>query len=271
MSKSHTVFGGSIPENYDRYLGPLLFEFSAKDLASRVSESMGSAGEVLEIACGTGILTKHLRKMLPEAVVITATDISDAMLRFAIKNRGLSGVNYQVADATNLPFDDDSFDSVVCQFGIMFFPDKAKGLSEMVRVMKPGSTLTLNVWDSTEKNPFIAVAQETIAGFFKEDPPVFLKRPFSLYDVDQITALMQDAGLSQIKSDIVSVTAKDVSAEDIARGVVTGNPTIVRINDTPEVEVEDVVKEVTIAIEKAFGAGKPKIELQEIVFTGIKS
>ncbi len=193
MTDTHIEFVGSIPEIYDRHLGPLLFEHYAADLAGRVTVPPG--GRVLELACGTGIATERLRAALPEDVEIVATDLNEAMLDLARSKRGnLANVHYQVADALDLPFEDGSFDAVVCQFGVMFFPDKAAGAREAARVLKPGGTYVFNVWDSLDRNPVIKVAQDTISGFFDGDPPTFLSIPFGYHALDPITVLLQDAG-----------------------------------------------------------------------------
>ena len=137
MTNTHSNFTGSIPEVYDAHLGPMLFEFSAKDLASRVKDKIYAKSKILEVACGTGISTHYLREALPQSTHITATDLNPAMLDFAKrKHANLSGVTFEIADALSLPFDDQVFDAVICQFGIMFFPDKSVGLSEMVRMLK---------------------------------------------------------------------------------------------------------------------------------------
>jgi len=136
MSESHASFTGSIPAIYDACLGPLLFEFSARDLARRVAGGI-SGGPVLEIACGTGISTSELRAHLDPAISIVATDVNPGMLDFARERRGdLAGVRYEVADACGLPFEDESFEAVVCQFGIMFFPDLPAGLAELARELE---------------------------------------------------------------------------------------------------------------------------------------
>jgi ubiquinone/menaquinone biosynthesis C-methylase UbiE len=154
MTGAHSEFVGSIPEIYDEHLGPLLFEHYAADLAARVTVPVGS--RVLELACGTGIATDRLRAALPDEVAIVATDLNEAMLDLARNKRGnLANVQYQVVDALDLPFEDGSFDAVVCQFGVMFFPDKAACAREAARALKPGGAYTFNVWDSLDRNPAI--------------------------------------------------------------------------------------------------------------------
>ncbi|MDH5763907.1 MAG: class I SAM-dependent methyltransferase [Nitrospinota bacterium] len=271
MNKIFSQFSGSIPEIYDTCLGPLLFEFSAKDLANRTSQIIPSNSKILEIACGTGISTYHLRETLPETCKIVATDLNDAMLDIArnkLKNH--SGISFQSADALSLPFGDLDFDAVLCQFGIMFFPDKPKGLAEMFRVLKPGGNLIFNVWDSLEHNPCAAIAHETICRFFDNDPPQFLKTPFGFFDIDHIQNLMTRAGFINFEVHTVSETAEGISAATIAKGFVEGNPGIIEINERATAESAEVTRAVEKAIENAFGPPPLKIPLQELVFTATK-
>lgn len=271
MKNTHTKFTGSIPENYDTYLGPLLFEFSGEDIGKRLSSQVPQAGEVLEIAAGTGISTKYIRKHLPESVAILATDLNPDMLEYAKKTKGdLPNVTYQVADAMNLPFADNRFDGVVCQFGIMFYPDKLKGFTEMFRVIKPGAPALFNVWDSFEHNKVVGVVRDVIASFFETEPPKFLDIPFGYNDIDLITSLMKEAGFTNVTSNIVSKVHTDLTAESIARGLVEGNPSVVQINERATVDSATIVKESMKAIEGRFGGEKPEVKVQEIVFSGIK-
>lgn len=264
-------FDGSIPEHYDQHLGPLLFEYPASDMAKRVKASVPSAQKVLEVACGTGISTKHLRMALPDKVSILATDFSADMLNLAKHNLSqLKNIEHQVVDATSLPFDDGSFSAVVCEFGIMFFADKAKGMGEMVRVAEPGGLVAMNVWSSLKDNPIVAVAKDTIDRFFAQDPPKFLNVPFGYNDVDEIKQLMHDSGLVEVEADVVSFSIDTESASNIAKGFVMGNPTIVKINEEPGINEDEVIEAVADAIQREFGSETPAVKLQEIVFTGVK-
>jgi len=250
MSTS-TAFTGSIPENYDKYLGPLLFNFPSKDFADRVRKVVGDKGEVLEVAAGTGISTEFLRNALPKDVSILATDISEDMLKFAKAKRGnLPSVSYEVADALKLPFEDNRFDVVACQFGVMFFPDKKKGLQEMLRVCKPGGTVIFNVWDTLEHNPVIKLAGDIAASFFEADPPKFLQIPFGYNNIEEIIGLMQSVGLEKVSSEVVSATIDGNTSESIARGVITANPMVTEIKARGTASPEIVVEKVKEAIEK---------------------
>lgn len=270
MEKVSTSFDGAIPANYDKYLGPLLFEFTAKDFAARVAKVVGEKGEVLEIAAGTGISTEYLRKALPESVSILATDISEPMLNFAKAHRGnLKNVSYEVADGTALSYADNRFDVVACQFGIMFFPDKKKALEGMMRVLKPGGTIIFNVWDSLEKNEVVKLAGETAAKFFPSDPPRFIHIPFGYNNIMEIEDLMKSAGLTEVDSDVVSTSVSGSSPENIARGFVTGNPMAAEIKKRASGTPEEVIAKLTTAIVERFGK-EPVVKLQKIVFWGTK-
>jgi len=272
MNDSHSHFTGSIPEIYDAHLGPLLFEFSARDLAERTKGRIPPHSRILEVACGTGIATEYLRNALPGTVEILATDLNEAMLEVARKKHsGRAGVSFEVANALSLPYQDQSFDAVLCQFGIMFFPDKPRGLGEMVRVLKPGGVLAFNVWDSLKQNPPAVVAHETISRFFDFDPPQFLKTPFGFHDIEHIKSLLTQAGLINIEHHVVSVVIEGLEAADVAKGFVEGNPGVIEINERARVGAGEVTRAVARALEDAFGPAPLKFPLQEIVFTATRA
>lgn len=267
QNSGHTQFVGSIPHNYDAHLGPLLFEFSAADLAKRVGDAVPDARRVLEVACGTGIATAALSHALSPDTEIVATDLNDAMLDYARQKRGdLPGVTFRQADAQSLPFDDHSFDAVVCQFGVMFFPDKAQAVSEFARVLRPGGLLAFNVWDSLQNNPVARIAQDTIASFFDADAPDFLTVPFGYYEIEPIRNLIRDAGLKAQDVQTVSATVERPEALSVARGFVEGNPGIIQIRERASVDPEDIVHAVAAATEDVYGPAPLQIPLQEFVF-----
>jgi len=268
---AHAAFTGSIPEVYDTYLGPYLFEFSARDLADRIKNKIPERGKILEIACGTGISTYYLRQALPETVIITATDLNPAMLDFAKNKHGhLTNVTFDVADALSLPFEANDFDAVVCQFGIMFFPDKGAGLTEMARVLKPGGTMAFNVWDSMENNKAVKIAHETISRFFDHNPPQFLHTPFGFHDIDHIKTLMAQAQLNNISAHTLSETAEAHEAANIAKGAVEGNPGVLEINERANASAAEITQAVTEALEATYGPSPITTELQALVFIAEK-
>jgi ubiquinone/menaquinone biosynthesis C-methylase UbiE len=269
---ANVQFTGSIPENYDTYLGPVLFEFSSADLARRVHAKLDRPARILEIACGTGISTRHLANTLPEGTEIVATDLNEAMLSHAeAVNPGLPGVTWSQADALNLPFDDQTFDAVVCQFGIMFFPDKVLGVQEMNRVLKPGGLLALNVWDSLEQNPSVKVIDDVIKSFFETDPPRFLEVPFGFQEPQVYCHLLSQNGFVDVEHTYVSENVETLDHSLPARGFVTGNPTILEIEKHSDIDVETIVAEASAALENVFGPAPTRLSFQEIVYLAHKT
>ena len=264
MSDQHAAFVGSIPENYDRYLGPCLFEDYAADIAQRVNVPDG--GSVLEVACGTGIVTRKLRDRLPASVRLVATDLNEAMLAYAKhKFQSNEQVEFKQADAMELPFPDASFDAVVCQFGLMFFPDKERAMREVHRVLKPGCVYVFNVWDAIENNELAEIANETVRTFFESDPPTFYQVPFGLYDQTVVRKLLDDAGLQNVEMLVLTKTGMSPSAADAAKGLVEGNPVIVEINQRATSSVESIEAAVASAIAARCGDNPVRGKLQAIV------
>ena len=171
---SDKVFTGSIPKLYEQYLVPLIFEPYATDLAQRLAAI--APARVLEIAAGTGVVTRGLACALPDSVCIVATDLNQPMLDLASSIGTKRPVEWRQADAMQLPFPDASFDAVVCQFGAMFFPEKSKAFAEARRVLTPGGVLLFNVWDSLQDNEFADIVTTALESVFADDPPRFLAR-----------------------------------------------------------------------------------------------
>ncbi len=185
MAATDADFTGSAPEYYDRDMGPVIFDGYAADLAHRAAAH--NPKRVLEIAGGTGLVTRHLRGLLPEGAHLTATDIDPPMLDVArTKFRPGEQIMFQTADAFALPFLDGAFDAVVCQFGVMFFPDKAQSYREAHRVLAPGGRYLFNVWDSHRHNPFARITHELVQQLFPSDTPSFYRVPFGYSAIDPI-------------------------------------------------------------------------------------
>jgi SAM-dependent methyltransferase len=188
------TFGGSIPDIYDTYLVPLIFEAYATDLTKRLASR--SLSRVLEIAAGTGSVTRTLASGLAADVSIVATDLHQAMLDRAMTRGAHRHVEWRQADAMRLPFDDGAFDAVVCQFGVMFFPDVSKAFSEAHRVLKSDGIFVFNVWDRLDENEFANAVTESLRSQFRNDPPRFLDTPYGYYRRSIIERDLVRAGFS---------------------------------------------------------------------------
>lgn len=272
---SHTVntaaFTGSIPEVYHNNLGPILFEYSAKDMARRVSERLSGPSDILEIACGTAISTKHLARAVPPGSRIVATDLNDAMLEIADRENGdLPGVSYDQADAMELPFEANSFDAVVCQFGLMFLPDRVGGLKEMHRVLKPGGSVTVTTWDSFKHNPAVEIADRMIKAAFETDPPRFLEVPFGMHDVEEVRSLFAEAGFPDMEAAHVAEIVEVADLAAFAKGEVMCNPSILEVESRGSVPATDIITDIAAELSKEFGPEPAKLPFREITFQAKK-
>jgi ubiquinone/menaquinone biosynthesis C-methylase UbiE len=265
----NVLFQGAIPENYDRYLGPVIFEPFARDMARRLVDR--KIESLLEIACGTGIVTRHLRNTVPRSTKITATDLNPDMFKFAkAKFRDGEQVDWQQADASALPFADNSFDAVVCQFGFMFVPDKGAAMREAYRVLNHNGLFLFNVWDSFEANPFAEIAHTTIASFFESDPPKFYEIPFSLHDSKFVRELLRGAGFEQIESFAETKPCRSRSARDFATGLIRGNPVGAEAEERG-VDPEDLIQAVAKRLADRFGTSPLESTMRAIAWEAVKA
>jgi SAM-dependent methyltransferase len=215
-------FSGPLPAFYDRHLGPVLFEPYAADLVSRLPR--GDGLRVLEIACGTGILTRRLREALPDSASVVATDLNEPMVAYARDAVPAPGIVWQQADAQALAFPDGSFDVAICQFGFMFLPDTVQGFREARRVLRADGVLLANVWQSLEANPEAGAIHATLAKLFPADPPRFLETPYGYHDAARIRADMAEAGWNDVLIEDVRLEGLGPSAADFAAGFTRGSP-----------------------------------------------
>jgi ubiquinone/menaquinone biosynthesis C-methylase UbiE len=223
MSASDAAFAGSIPGLYDQHLGPLLFEPFAREIAQRARDF--ETGWILETAAGTGIVTAALAEALPHAHIV-ATDLNPAMLDVAGARIASPNVRFEPADALDLPFEDASFDLAVCQFGVMFYPDRVRGNAEARRVLRDGGRYLVVVWDRIDRNPAAQAVHDAVARLYPDDPPQFLARtPYGYGDPAQIERDLRDAGFTDIRIDSVELrSSTSARPRDAARGFVLGSP-----------------------------------------------
>ena len=268
MSTSSAAFVGNVPLFYDQGLGPLIFTDYAEEMARRVAAAKPL--HVLETAAGTGIVTRRLRDRLDSGAVLTATDLNAPMLEIARgKFQPEERVAFQPADATALPFGDGAFDAVVCQFGIMFFPDKPKSFREVHRVLKAGGWYFFSVWDSHRHNPFGRIAHEAVGRFIAKDPPQFYTVPFSCAAIDPVKEWVLDAGFTDLSIGVVHLEKTIPESASFARAIVHGNPLSEQVKERggdPEALVALVLDE----LHRTFGTDPGRMPLQAIFYSAQK-
>ena len=245
-------YAGSIPGYYDDCLGPAWFQAFAADLVQRLPAN--PSADVLELACGTGIVTRRLRERLDPSFRLVASDLSKAMLNFARgKLIGQDGIEWREADAASLPFDDGGFGAVVCAFGIMFVPDKRAAMREARRVLKTGGILLFNVWDRIEHNRHVALTAGVMEDLFPGDEEMSFRRLYEMHDPALLRALLADAGFQDVRIERKQIEVGGVSARSIATGIIRGSPRSLLI-EKRGASLDEVVDRVTATLEKAAGS-----------------
>lgn len=266
-SEGDKTFAGSIPKIYDEYLVPLIF----KDYAADITERLGllNPSRVLEVAAGTGVVTRALSAGLPASVSIVATDLNQAMLDQASATGTKRPVEWRQADAVHLPFEDEAFDAVVCQFGVMFFPDKPKALLEARRVLKPGGVLIFNVWDRISENEFAETIETALETVFSDDPPRFLGRtPYGYYDHSVIENDLKNGGFTASPRIETLAFRSRASSPDIpALAYCQGTPLKNEIESRDAARLDEATDTVAEAIAKEFGRETVDGKIQAHVVT----
>jgi SAM-dependent methyltransferase len=268
MNKPETdkTFAGSIPKFYEEYLVPLIFEPYAGELASRMASrhSTRKLARVLEIAAGTGVVTRRLASALPESASIVATDLNQPMLDMAAAMGTSRPVEWRAADAMQLPFEAGAFDAVVCQFGVMFFPDKAKAFSEARRVLRPGGMLLFNVWDRIEENEFADTVTTAVASLFPGDPPRFLARtPHGYHDLALVARDLKAGGfVSPPRVDTVAARSKAASPRIPALAYCQGTPLRSEIEARDRTRLAEATDFAAAAVARRFGSGAVDSKIQ---------
>jgi ubiquinone/menaquinone biosynthesis C-methylase UbiE len=270
MVTTDKLFAGSIPDVYDRFLVPLIFEAYARDLAERIARV--EPQDLLETAAGTGVLTRAIASRLPAHTRIVATDLNQPMLNHATaKQSSDNRVTWRQADALALPFEDQKFDVVACQFGAMFFPEKVEAYREARRVLKPRGHFFFNVWDRISENEFADVVTEALATFFPQDPPRFLARtPHGYHNVEKIREELTAAGFADVAIETVDHRSRAASPREPAIAYCQGTPLRNEIEARDASRLEHTTKAATDALSHRFGSGpiEGRIRAHVITATG---
>ena len=266
MSNSASEFIGDIPTHYDAGLGPNLFDDFGDRLAA--AACAGAPTRAIELAAGTGIVSRKLRDRLPGDSSLLVTDLNAPMLEVARRKFSPDEqVAFSVADAMGLAFEDDAFDLMVCQFGVMFFPDKTDSFREAARVLKPGGRYVFNTFSPMQENPYSLIAYGVPAQFFPGEPPGFYKVPFHYGDPARVRADLAAAGWQDVTHETIQLNKKIADPEAFAKGLVFGNPLIDEIRSRGGVDPEDVAAAVLRALKVTFGPSDMVMPLEATIFT----
>jgi SAM-dependent methyltransferase len=261
------AFAGSIPQFYERYMVPLIFAPYAADLAARAAQHRPM--KVLEIAAGTGAVTRQLAQLLAPDATIIATDLNPSMLDHAASIGTGRAVHWQAADGQRLPFEDGTFDAVVCQFGVMFFPEKSRAFAEARRVLRPGGALHFNVWDHIEHNAFAHAVTDALALEFPQDPPRFMAQtPHGYHDVSVIARDMANGGWStRAQIETLAHRSRADTAREVAIAYCQGTPIRNEIEARAPQDLEGVTERVAQVLAQQYGSGPVEGKIQAHVVT----
>ena len=269
MSEADKVFTGSIAENYDRYLVPLIFENFATDIAQRAAAL--SPSTVLETAAGSGVVTRALAPRLSPNARYVVTDLNQPMLDYAATRQPEDNrISWRSADAQALPFEDAAFDLVCCQFGVMFFPDRQSGYREAKRVLKPGGSFLFNVWDRIEENVFAADVTNALAEIFPNDPPRFLARtPHGYHVIKLIRSDLEQAGFSSVVIETRAELSRASSPRHPATAYCQGTPLRNEIEARDAGKLEAATNHAASAIANRHGTGEVAAKIQAHVIVAM--
>lgn len=253
MSTTATTpnFSGSIPANYEQYLGPMFFEPYAGEISQRFDSS--AVADALEIGCGTGRVTRHLRKVLPPIATLVASDVSPEMLAIAQQKLRSEPVEWRIINAEVLPFPGASVDLIVCYFGFMFVPDKAKAYAEAFKILRKGGMLLMATWDRLEHNEASHVFRKTIKKYLGDNLPHSYKLPFAMCDADPITAMLRDAGFSKTNAEQVEKISHAETAAKAAQGLVRGGSLYNEIVNRNPAWVDEIISVVERELGEKYG------------------
>lgn len=253
MGASSNVFTGSFAEVYDRYLVPMDFAPHGRRIAERVLAL--SPRYVLETAAGTGVVTRELARTLPVEATITATDLNQPMIALARTNVGSERIRWQQADALDLPFPDGQFDVIVCQFGVMFFPDKRRGFREALRVLRHGGHFLFNLWDRFEANGNspLRIAAREVGSIIGRDPVLLMSPPYC--DDATIQSDLTTAGFINLRVERVTEPSRAASASDAATIVCHGSMLRTAIDAYDPSRLGEITDKVAELLRSRFGSG----------------
>ncbi|HSS66182.1 MAG TPA: methyltransferase domain-containing protein [Gammaproteobacteria bacterium] len=233
----------SAAEVYEDFFVPALFQ----QWTARVADAaeIGAGQRVLDVACGTGTLTREIAARVGAEGSVVGVDINDGMLEVA--RRKTPQVEWRRGAAEALPFEDHSFDAVVCQFALMFFTDRRAAIREMLRVLRPGGRLAVAVWDRVENSPGYAAVTGLLQRLFGDEAANALRAPFNLGDEQALRSEFANAGISGLEIMTRAGTARFSSIKDWMYTDVKGWTLADMIDDA---QFDRLLKEAEVALKE---------------------
>ena len=264
------AYYGPVTENYERYPGALLLEPFAKSMARRVAQLQPQT--ILELACGTGVATRHMAELLPDSAMIIATDKNPAMLEYAKKSvPKAEGISWEKADANNLPYPDGIFDVVVCQFGVMFFRDRPRAFAEAYRVLKPGGTFIFNTWDDFGYNPAVSTTQELLDQVFGMDSPSFYRIPLGYHSENRIAMDLISGGFAKLSIHTERKAGYSPTARSAAKGLLEGTLPIDAFQAMGPVIMHGLRCELSLRLARQYGREHLELPIQAKFAVAVKT
>ena len=259
----------TIPSYYHRGIGPFLFEPFARHTAERIRARAPKS--VLETACCPGIVTRRLREAMSRDAMLVASDPDERMLAVARRTVGTAAsVGWSRANLCKLQFGDGDFDTVVCQFGLMFAADKLAAVREARRVLRPGGSFLITTWAPLERNPLVALVHRTLGAMFREDPaPDLAQSSFDYGDPDMLSDLLLAGGFQDVVVDVVEKATSSPSAHALAAGLIEGYPMIDELRMRGQARLSSAVSAVAAAIRRQFGDAPVRARITALVASAI--
>ena len=263
-------FTKSMFEVYDDLLVPLFFQAYAEDVVPQLAGMR--TGSILEVAAGTGVVTRLLAATLPAEVAITATDLVPGMVEWAERVGTARAVTWAQANAMSLPCEGESFDVVVCQFGAMFFVPRADAFAEVRRVLRPGGRFLFSVWDRLEANELPSAVCDIVKGFFPDDPPGFLERtPYGYNDPEMIADDLRAGGFeAPAVIEVVEHASTAARPDAVATALCAGTPMRDEIERMAPGRLGEMIEKTAAELAERYGPGDLTGPTRALFVTAVK-
>jgi ubiquinone/menaquinone biosynthesis C-methylase UbiE len=248
MTQERWQLTGGGPDSYERYQVPSVFEPLARMFLQRIALRPGQ--RVLDVACGTGVVTRLAAPILGPAGVIVGVDLNLKMLEVAREHAPTNGaqVEWRQGDAASLPGSDADFDVVLCQQGLQFFPDKARALRDMHRVLRPGGLVGICVWRAIEHSPCHLAIAEALHRLVGAEVAQRFQAPFSFGDPDVLNAAMVAAGFRDVDIQVDIVMRRLLPPKESVPGLLASTPVGPEFAALEQMTRDAIVEEVATSL-----------------------